>query len=62
MNQPRQGILAAGNFIVDFVKLIDAYPEHYPENWDLAGYQLMVSNEVFSRLLLCDVQHDLSAL
>jgi putative CocE/NonD family hydrolase len=29
------------------VKLIDAYPEHYPENWDLAGYQLMVSNEVF---------------
>jgi len=28
------------------VKLIDAYPEHYPENWDLAGYQLMVSNEV----------------
>jgi uncharacterized protein len=29
------------------VKVIDAYPEHYPENWDLAGYQLMVSNEVF---------------
>jgi putative CocE/NonD family hydrolase len=29
------------------VKLIDVYPEHYPENWDLAGYQLMVSNEVF---------------
>jgi sugar/nucleoside kinase (ribokinase family) len=26
MNQPRQGILAAGNFIVDFVKIIDAYP------------------------------------
>ncbi len=29
------------------VKLIDVYPEQYPENWDLAGYQLMVSNEVF---------------
>ena len=29
------------------VKLIDVYPEHFPENWDLAGYQLMVSSEVF---------------
>src|SRR5688572_18343507 len=29
------------------VKLIDVYPEQYPERWDLAGYQLMVSNEVF---------------
>ena len=29
------------------VKLIDVYPERQPENWDLAGYQLMVSNEVF---------------
>ena len=29
------------------VKLIDVYPEQNPENWDLAGYQLMVSNEVF---------------
>jgi putative CocE/NonD family hydrolase len=29
------------------VKLIDVYPEQYPENWELAGYQLMVSNEVF---------------
>ena len=29
------------------VKLIDVYPESYPENWELAGYQLMVSNEVF---------------
>lgn len=29
------------------VKLIDVYPEHYPQNWGLAGYQLMVSNEVF---------------
>jgi uncharacterized protein len=29
------------------VKLIDVYPEYYPEDWDLAGYQLMVSNEVF---------------
>ena len=29
------------------VKLIDVYPERYPQNWGLAGYQLMVSNEVF---------------
>ena len=29
------------------VKLIDVYPEQFPENWDMAGYQLMVSNEVF---------------
>jgi putative CocE/NonD family hydrolase len=29
------------------VKLIDVYPEQYPENWELAGYQLMVANEVF---------------
>jgi uncharacterized protein len=29
------------------VKLIDVYPEQNAEDWDLAGYQLMVSNEVF---------------
>jgi len=29
------------------VKLIDVYPEYYPEDWNMAGYQLMVSNEVF---------------
>jgi putative CocE/NonD family hydrolase len=29
------------------VKLIDEYPDDYPANWDLAGYELMVSNEVF---------------
>jgi hypothetical protein len=29
------------------VKLIDVYPEEYPQDWSLAGYQLMVSNEVF---------------
>jgi putative CocE/NonD family hydrolase len=29
------------------VKLIDVYPEDYSQNWSLAGYQLMVSNEVF---------------
>jgi uncharacterized protein len=28
-------------------KLIDVYPEDYPSDWGLAGYQLMVSNEVF---------------
>jgi len=29
------------------VKLIDVYPEDFPANWDLAGFQLMVSSEVF---------------
>ena len=29
------------------VKLIDVYPENHPSDWNLAGYQLMVSNEVF---------------
>ena len=29
------------------VKLIDVYPEDHPSNWNLAGFQLMVSNEVF---------------
>jgi len=29
------------------VKLIDVYPEDHPSNWALAGFQLMVSNEVF---------------
>ncbi|HEY0037692.1 MAG TPA: CocE/NonD family hydrolase [Longimicrobium sp.] len=30
-----------------YVKLIDVYPESYPQDWSLAGYQLMVSNEIF---------------
>jgi uncharacterized protein len=29
------------------VKLIDVYPETLPSNWRLAGWQLMVANEVF---------------
>ena len=29
------------------VKLIDVYPEHMPGNWQMSGFQLMVSNEVF---------------
>ena len=29
------------------VKLIDVYPEEYPTDWHLSGWQLMVSNEVF---------------
>ena len=29
------------------VKLIDVFPEQMPEDWSMAGYQLMVSNEVF---------------
>ncbi len=37
----------SGSDVDWIVKLIDVYPEHYPEDWGLAGYQLMVSNEVF---------------
>jgi putative CocE/NonD family hydrolase len=29
------------------VKLIDVYPEEYPDDPEMAGYQLMVANEVF---------------
>ena len=29
------------------VKLIDVYPEAYPQDWKLSGWQLMVANEVF---------------
>jgi len=29
------------------VKLIDVYPEKYPEKWQLSGYELMVAEEVF---------------
>jgi len=29
------------------VKLVDVYPEDNPDDWSLAGFQLMVSNEVF---------------
>jgi hypothetical protein len=29
------------------VKLIDVYPEDYPSDWKMAGYELMVANEVF---------------
>ena len=29
------------------VKLIDVYPEKMPKDWKMAGYQLMVANEVF---------------
>jgi len=29
------------------VKLIDVYPEKYPEDWKLSGYELMIANEVF---------------
>ncbi len=29
------------------MKLIDVYPEENPQDWKLAGWQLMVSNEVF---------------
>jgi putative CocE/NonD family hydrolase len=54
-----QDVTIAGEVIADLfasttgsdadwiVKLIDVYPEQHPDNWELAGYQLMVSNEVF---------------
>ncbi|MCI0694480.1 CocE/NonD family hydrolase [candidate division KSB1 bacterium] len=29
------------------VKLIDVYPEHYPKDVKMSGYQLMIANEVF---------------
>jgi putative CocE/NonD family hydrolase len=29
------------------VKLIDVYPEHYPEDVPMSGYQLMVADEIF---------------
>ena len=28
-------------------KLLDVYPDSFPQDWHLAGYELMVSNEVF---------------
>src|SRR5262249_41244045 len=29
------------------VKLIDVYPEKFPQNWKLSGYELMIADEVF---------------
>ena len=29
------------------VKLIDVYPEKFPEKWQLSGYELMIANDVF---------------
>jgi uncharacterized protein len=29
------------------VKLIDVYPEKYPDDWKLSGYELMISDEIF---------------
>jgi putative CocE/NonD family hydrolase len=29
------------------VKLIDVYPQKYPEDWKLSGYELMIADEVF---------------
>jgi uncharacterized protein len=29
------------------VKLIDVYPENYPQDWKLSGYELMIADEVF---------------
>jgi putative CocE/NonD family hydrolase len=29
------------------VKLIDVYPEKYPQDWKLAGFELMIADEVF---------------
>jgi uncharacterized protein len=29
------------------VKLIDVYPEKYPQNWRLSGFELMIADEIF---------------
>jgi putative CocE/NonD family hydrolase len=29
------------------VKLIDVYPQKYPEDWKLSGFELMISDEIF---------------
>jgi uncharacterized protein len=29
------------------VKLIDVYPQSYPEDWKLSGYELMIADEIF---------------
>jgi putative CocE/NonD family hydrolase len=29
------------------VKLIDVYPQQYPDDWKLSGYELMISDEIF---------------
>jgi uncharacterized protein len=29
------------------IKLIDVYPQKYPEKWQLSGYELMIADEVF---------------
>ena len=29
------------------VKLIEVYPEKYPEDWKLSGYELMIADEIF---------------
>ncbi|MFI5092411.1 MAG: CocE/NonD family hydrolase [Candidatus Acidiferrum sp.] len=29
------------------VKLIDVYPQKYPDDWKLSGYELMISDEIF---------------
>jgi uncharacterized protein len=29
------------------VKLIDVYPEKYPQDWKLAGFELMIADEIF---------------
>jgi len=29
------------------VKLIDVYPENYPQDWKLSGYELMIADEIF---------------
>ena len=36
-----------GNDCDWIVKLIDVYPEKYPADWKLAGYELMIADEVF---------------
>jgi len=39
------------------VKLIDVFPEKMPDNWKMAGYQLMVANEVLRGRYRTNFEH-----
>ena len=54
-----QDVVITGNIVADLftsttgsdadwvVKLIDVYPEKYPKNFRMGGYQFMIANDVF---------------
>jgi uncharacterized protein len=39
------------------VKLIDVYPESYPQDWKLSGYELMISDEIFRGRFYKSMEH-----